>query len=282
MKVIIAKNAGFCFGVKRAIEEVRIILDKSENKVYSIGALIHNEKVVNELKDKGLIELNDVDDIKNLKNEVVIIRTHGIEKELYNCIRDNGNEIIDLTCPFVKKIHDIVEKYTNDAYNIIVIGDKNHPEVRGIMSYGSHVNVVLSENDIKELEIPKDSKVLVVSQTTADVETSEKLVDILRNFYYNIDVINTICNTTIDRQEEVKILAKVCDVMLIVGSTNSSNTVKLYNIAKTYQESTYIISDKNDLESLSINKKSKVGICAGASTPQYLIEEIVSDVRNEF
>lgn len=282
MEIIVAKNAGFCFGVKRAIEETEKLLACREKKIYSIGSLIHNEIVINRLKEKGLIELDDLSDIRSLKNETVIIRTHGIEKEIKELLIKNGNELIDLTCPFVSKIHEIVEKHSNDGYKVIVIGDKNHPEVRGIVSYGKEVYVILANDDIKSLNIPINSNILVVFQTTINSSGAEKLVDILRKIYYNIKVVNTICNTTRVRQEEVISLARVLDVMLIIGSPNSSNTLKLYELAKKYCGKAYLITDKTSLSNISFNKNEKVGVSAGASTPQYLIEEILTNVRNEF
>ena len=281
MEIIVAKNAGFCFGVKRAIEKTQDILCEKKGKVFSIGSLIHNELVTDDLKKKGLIEIDDISMISDIKNETVIIRTHGVEKEIYDILKKNNNEIIDLTCPFVKKIHDIVDEYSTKNYKIIVIGDKRHPEVRGIVSYGHEVSVVSTEDDIKKLTFDRKDKVLVVSQTTESVDKVEKLVDILRDFYYNIEVVNTICSTTIERQEEVGTLAKVLDVVIIIGSENSSNTMKLYNIASKYCNKTYIVSNRAYVKSIDLDDNMKVGICAGASTPQYLIEEIIEDVRNE-
>ena len=282
MEITLAKNAGFCFGVKRAVEKTYEILKSSDKKVYSIGSLIHNETVTNDLKEKGLVDINDYNDIKSLHNEKVIIRTHGIEKNIYNLLKENNNEIVDLTCPFVKKIHDIVEKHSEMGYKIIVVGDKNHPEVKGIVSYGKDIYVIIDEKEALKLPIDRKEKVLLVFQTTTDADKAQKLVAILKDFYYNIEVINTICNTTIDRQEEVKSLAKVLDVALIVGSTNSSNTMKLYNISKEFLDKTYIVSSVSDLKNIRIDEDNKVGVFAGASTPQYLIEEILTDVRNEF
>ena len=282
MEFIIAKNAGFCFGVKRAIDETYKILNTSDKKIYSIGSLIHNEIVINELYKKGLVEINSIDDIKKLHNEKVIIRTHGIEKDIYELLKNNGNDIIDLTCPFVAKIHNIVKEYSDMGYKVLVIGDKKHPEVKGIVSYGKDVSAIFSEKDIKDLDLSSNLQILVVFQTTTNATFAEKLVDILRDFYYNIKVINTICNTTIDRQDEVASLAKTLDVMFIIGSKKSSNTMKLYDISNMYCKNTYILSDKSDLINIKLKNDAKVGVCAGASTPQYLIEEILTDARKQF
>lgn len=283
MEIIIGENAGFCFGVKRAVDTAYDIIEKSEEKIYSIGPLIHNELVTSDLRNKGLIEINSYEDIITLKNKKVIIRTHGIEKEIYDILKSNNNEIIDLTCPFVSKIHTLVKEHSEKGYKIIVIGDKDHPEVKGIVSYAkSDIFVIINEDDIKELKINKDDKVFVIFQTTTNSKNAQKLVDILRELFYNIKLVNTICNATQNRQDEVKVLADTCDVMLVIGSSNSSNTKKLYEIAKTYCKDTFFLASAEDAKALKIDKNSKVGVSAGASTPKYLIEEILKNVRNEF
>ncbi len=286
MKIVVAESAGFCFGVKRAVVEAYKVLEQNTNdkqRIYSIGPLIHNEIVTDDLKSKGLTELNDLSDIKELKNEKVIIRTHGTLKSVEDELKKNGNDIIDLTCPFVSKIHKLVSEYSNNGYKIIVIGDKEHPEVKGIVSRAlSEIYVIISKNDINNLKIDKNAKILVVCQTTTNVNNAQILVDILRDLFYNIKIVKTICNATENRQEEVKKLAKNSDVMLIIGSKSSSNTKKLYEISKVFCENTYLLSEKSDTKNISINKDAIVGVSAGASTPENLIEEIIDNVRNEF
>lgn len=288
MKIVVAKSAGFCFGVKRAVVEAYKVLEQEEfkskkQKIYSIGPLIHNETVTDDLKSKGLIELNDIDDIRGLKNEKVIIRTHGTLKSIEEELKKNGNEIIDLTCPFVSKIHNLVSEYSENGYKIIVIGDKEHPEVQGIVSRAKNdIYVIISKNDINNLKIDKNDKILVVCQTTTNVNNAQILVDILRDLFYNIKIEKTICNATENRQEEVKNLAKNSDVMLIIGSRTSSNTKKLYEISKVFCANSYLLSKKTDTKNISIKKDAVVGVSAGASTPENLIEEIIDNVRNEF
>ena len=284
MEITVAKSAGFCFGVKRAVVDTYKILHESEGKkIFSIGPLIHNEIVTNDLKSKGLIELNDIEEINKLKNETVIIRTHGALKSIIDTLKSNNNEIIDLTCPLVSKIHNLVSNYSKKEYIIIVVGDKDHPEVKGIVSRAEgDIFVVINEDDINALKIDKNSKILVVFQTTTNVNNAKKLVDILRDLFYNIEVVNTICNATQKRQDEVKELAKISDVMLIIGSASSSNTKKLYEISKESCVNTYLLSDISDTKKISINNDAKVGVSAGASTPENLIEEIINNVRNEF
>lgn len=282
MEIIKAKNAGFCFGVKRAIDAVYKELSEN-NKIYCIGPLIHNEEVIKDLEKKGLIILNELSEINKLVNEVVVIRTHGIEKEINDILKSNGNKIIDLTCPFVKKIHNFVVEYSKKGYKIIVIGDKNHSEVKGIVSYStSDIKVVNSEEDIKKLDFNRNDKILIVLQTTSDSGKSKKLVDILKDLFYNYNLEYTICNATENRQKEVIALSKECDVMIIIGSRTSSNTKKLFEISKKHCENTYMLSNLSDFKQININKDAKVGVCAGASTPEYLIEEILENVRNKF
>lgn len=283
MEIIVAKNAGFCFGVERAVDAVYDLLKEDASELYSIGPLIHNELVTNDLKSKGLVEINNYDEIKNLKNNKVIIRTHGIEKDVYDLLTSSNNSIVDLTCPFVSKIHKLVKEYSENGYKIIVIGDKDHPEVKGIVSYAKEdIFVVINEEDIRNLKIDRNDKVFIVFQTTTNAENAQKLVDILKDLFYNYRLVNTICNATQNRQDEVKVLAETCDVMLIIGSNTSSNTRKLYEIAKKYCENTYLLTSIDGVKNIKIGKSVKIGISAGASTPKYLIEEILNNVRNEF
>lgn len=282
MEIIKAQNAGFCFGVKRAIDTVYKEL-RIHNKIYCIGPLIHNEEVIKDLEKKGLVTLNELPIINKLTNEVVVIRTHGIEKGIIDTLISNGNKVIDLTCPFVKKIHNFVKDYSIRGYKVIVIGDENHPEVKGIVSYSiSDIRVVNSEEDIKKLDFDRKDKVLIVLQTTSDSSKSKKLVDILKDLFYNYSLEYTICNATENRQEEVVSLSKECDVMLIIGSKTSSNTKKLFEISKKYCHNTHMLSNLSDFKQININKNAKVGVGAGASTPEYLIEEILENVRNKF
>ena len=283
MEIVLAENAGFCFGVKRAIDSVYDLLEKNDDEIYSVGPLIHNELVTNDLKNKGLIEINDYDEIGKLKNKKVIIRTHGIEKEYYELLKKNGNEIVDLTCPFVSKIHKLVRDYSEKGYKTIVIGDRDHPEVKGIISYAlDDIYVVNCEEDIRHIDIDRNDRVFIVFQTTTNASNAQKLVDILKDLFYNYSLVNTICNATQNRQEEVKDLSKICDVMLIIGSNTSSNTRKLYEISKKFCANTYLLNDSKDTKSIKIEKNAKIGVSAGASTPKYLIEEILNNVRNEF
>lgn len=281
--IILAKNAGFCFGVRRAIELVDKTLDQNSDSVYSLGPVIHNEFVLDKLAKKGL-KIIDKSDLTNIFNSTIVIRSHGVEKNIYEIIDKNNNKIVDLTCPFVKKIHKLVEKYSNLGKYIIVIGDPNHAEVQAIISYANNdISVISSKEDINGLKIPENQEIVVLFQTTANIEKSKKLVDILTNLFYNkCLVVNTICNATIDRQNEVNEISKNVDSMIIIGSKQSSNTKKLYDVSKVNCDNTYLINDVSELSKIKNIKNQKVGISAGASTPDDLIEEIVSNARTKF
>ena len=292
VSVTLAKNAGFCFGVKRAIDMVNENLKKF-GTLYCVGELIHNEKVIDELEKKGLV-IVDKEEALKLKNENVVIRSHGIEKKIFEEIERNGNNIIDCTCPFVKKIHKLVEEHSKNDEKIVVIGDKEHQEVKGIVSYGSpkseknidniskNIAVVNSVDELKGLQFDKNDKIFIVSQTTANIEKNKKIVDIFKDLFYNIQYVDTICNATEHRQNEVFEMSKCCDVMIIVGSKNSSNTKKLYDIAKNNCENTFYVNDVSELQNVNISTKNKIGISAGASTPSTLIEEILKYARTKF
>ena len=281
--IVLAKNAGFCFGVRRAIELVDKTLDQKSDSVYSLGPVIHNEFVLDKLAKKGL-KIIDKSDLTNIFNSTIVIRSHGVEKNIYEIIDKNNNKIVDLTCPFVKKIHKLVEKYADFGKYIIVIGDPNHAEVQAIISYSNNdISVISSKEDINRLKIPENQEIVVLFQTTANIEKSKKLVDILTNLFYNkCLVVNTICNATIDRQNEGNEISKNVDSMIIIGSKQSSNTKKLYEVSKVNCDNTYLINDVSELSKIKNIKNQKVGISAGASTPDDLIEEIVSNARNKF
>ena len=280
-ELLLAKTAGFCFGVKRAIDSVSKALDEYD-ELYSIGQIIHNERVVDDLSKKGLIVLND-DEALTLIKKSIIIRSHGIEKEKLIALQNNNNNIIDLTCPFVKRIHNIVSEASNHYDVILVIGNNDHEEVKGIVSYADiDIFVINNENAVNALKIDQKSRILVVFQTNFNIGYGKKLVVILRNMFYNLTVSNTICNATEERQEETRKLAQVSDSFLVIGSNSSSNTQKLYEIAKDNCQNVYLVNGVNDLNNVRIGKNDILGVSAGASVPDYLIQEITDYARTNF
>ncbi len=292
VEVQLAKSAGFCFGVKRAVETVyeQIEVQKqqaAEGKkalpIYTYGPIIHNETVVADLEEKGVRVINSAEELEALSEGVIIIRSHGVEKAIYDLIEQKHLICVDATCPFVKRIHNIVQKESENGKNILIIGNAGHPEVEGIMGWcSSKATVVETIDEMNNLQLPSDADICVVSQTTFNFNKFKELVDILNNTHYNVSVANTICNATEERQTEAKELASRADVMIVVGGAHSSNTRKLYEICSKECATTYFIQTLSDLH-LEIPKSVRlVGITAGASTPNNIIEEVQSYVRRNF
>ena len=284
MEVIKAKSAGFCFGVKKAMETVYQQIEANGNKpIYTFGPLIHNEEVVKELKSKGVEVVDSVEELKELKEGIVIIRSHGVSKDIYKIMEDNGIECVDATCPFVKRIHKIVDKESAQGKKIIIIGNDGHPEVEGIKGWSNTPAVVIEkEEEAVEFSCKSEEKICIVSQTTFNYNKFKELVEIFEKKGYDISVVNTICNATEERQTEAKKIAAEADVMIVIGGTHSSNTRKLYEICKNECENTHFIQTLDDLN-LELPKSVRlVGITAGASTPNNIIEEVQNYVRINF
>ena len=284
MEVIKAKSAGFCFGVKKAMETVYQQIEENANKpIYTFGPLIHNEEVVKELKSKGVEVVDSVEELKALKDGIVIIRSHGVSKDIYKIMEDNGITCVDATCPFVKRIHKIVDKESALGKKIIVIGNDGHPEVEGIKGWSNSPSTVIEkEEEALEFSCKSEEKICIVSQTTFNYNKFKELVEIFEKKGYDISVVNTICNATEERQTEAKKIAAEADVMIVIGGTHSSNTRKLYEICKNECEDTHFIQTLDDLN-LELPKSVRlVGITAGASTPNNIIEEVQNYVRINF
>ncbi|MBQ6814941.1 MAG: 4-hydroxy-3-methylbut-2-enyl diphosphate reductase [Lachnospiraceae bacterium] len=282
-QVKLAKTAGFCFGVKRAVNTVYEQIETGKSPIYTYGPIIHNEEVVKDLEERGVKVLNDENDIDNAdSNGTIIIRSHGVAKTIYDKTEKKGMSLIDATCPFVKKIHKIVSEKGNEGYHIIIIGNDKHPEVEGIKGWcvGS-VTVINSEEEASEFEILNDKKVCIVSQTTYNYNKFHKLVEIIEKKVYNVIIVNTICNATNERQVEAKQIATEAESMIVIGGKTSSNTQKLYEICKEECENTYYIQTAEDLRDVSLGD-GVVGITAGASTPKNIIEEVQANVRFKF
>ena len=286
MEVRLADCAGFCFGVKRAVDTVYEQL-KNGKTIYTYGPIVHNEEVVRELSEKGVRVLENKEDLKQLKAgekiPTVIIRAHGVAKEIYDIMEANGLECIDATCPFVKKIHRIVELKSNEGYHVIVVGDPKHPEVEGIVGWClGPVTVLETPEQAENFVKTEGEKLCIVSQTTYNYNKFQYIVEIFEKKGYNDSVVNTICNATEERQRSAKTIAADADVMIVIGGKHSSNSRKLYEICQMECEHTYFIQTLDDLH-LDLPKAVRlVGITAGASTPNKLIEEVQNYVRINF
>ncbi len=284
MEVVVAKSAGFCFGVKRAVDKVYEQIEKQEKKkIYTYGPIIHNEEVVKDLEKKGVSVIKSIEELKKIKDGIVIIRSHGATKEIYDIIEENGLVLEDATCPFVKKIHKIVEREKNNNRHIVIIGNANHPEVQGIRGWsGENTTVISNEEEANNFSAELTNKLCIVSQTTFNYKKFKYLVEIISKKGYDINVLDTICNATHERQKEAKEIASTVDRMIVIGGMNSSNTQKLFEICKNECNKTYYIQTLDDLNLDEINTGNRVGITAGASTPNNIIEEVHTNVRNEF
>ncbi len=282
-EVILAKTAGFCFGVHRAIDTV--YNQVGNNNVYTYGPIIHNEEVVKDLESKGVKVIDDIfdNDLCLGKDSTVIIRSHGVSKKAYDELVGRGVNIVDATCPFVLKIHKIVKEESHNGKQIIVIGNENHPEVEGICGWSeTPVIVIDTEEKAKKIELKKDKEVCIVSQTTFNYKKFQELVEIISEKGYNISIRNTICNATEERQAEASEIARKADAMIVIGGKSSSNTRKLYEICKNECNNTFYIQTLNDLDIDKLGMADCIGITAGASTPNNIIEEVYNNVRTYF
>ena len=273
-EVKLAKSAGFCFGVKRAVDLVYEEAKKGGD-IYTYGPIIHNEEVVGDLENKGVRVINSPEEIDNLKSGTIIIRSHGVSKDIYDRMINNGLNVIDATCPFVKKIHNIVSEESNQGNVIVIVGNKDHPEVQGIKGWSNGETYIIdSKEEIDKITINNGKKVCVVAQTTFNFNKFKELVEILTKRVYDIIAVNTICNATKERQTEAKSLALESDAMIVIGGRHSSNTQKLYQICKSECDNTMYIQTLDDLVIDELTSVRSVGITAGASTPNNIIEEV--------
>ena len=283
MKVIVAKSAGFCFGVKRAVDKVYELIGNGEKGIYTLGPIIHNENVVQDLESQGVYAIHELSEVDEKCPKKLVIRSHGVAKSVYDILDEKNIAYMDVTCPFVKKIHKIVQKESLSGKHIVIIGNENHPEVQGICGWcEGPFSVIETKEDAEKFEVPESSNICIVSQTTFNYNKFQELVEIISKKGYDKVVINTICNATEERQTEARDIAKCVDAMIVIGGRHSSNTQKLFEICKKECKNTYYIQTLDDLDLNVFQSASCVGITAGASTPNNLIEEVSKHVRNEF
>lgn len=280
MEITVAKSAGFCFGVQRAVDSVYKELEENSGKIYTFGPIIHNEQVVEDVNKKGIEVIDTVEQLKEIKEGTVVIRSHGVAKEIYDILEQQKLKIVDATCPFVKKIHNIVLDESNNGKTIIIIGNDNHPEVEGIKGWvNGEVIVINKEEQIEKLSLPEQTKACIVSQTTFNHNKFKYLVEIIRKKGYDITVVNTICNATHVRQVEAQKISSKVDGMIVVGGKNSSNTQKLYDICRNECENTFYVQTVKDLNLHELKSLKSIGITAGASTPKNIIEEVRTECQ---
>lgn len=283
MQIKLAKTAGFCFGVNRAVNIVYKLLEQGKS-VATLGPIIHNTEMVKELESKGVKTVECVEDTP--KNSTLVIRSHGVSKAVIDKINELSIDYVDATCPFVSKIHKLVSKAGNDGKTVIIAGDKNHPEVMGII--GHCVGECFTYKNCDELnmlinKIPNENnkQFFVVAQTTFDIKEWKKSIKILKKVYTNAEIFDTICNATSQRQAEADEISKESDLMLIIGDKKSSNTGKLFSICKRQCENTYLIETAKDIDNQMFSGVSDVGVTAGASTPARIIKEVLDTMSDE-
>lgn len=269
MEIIVAKHSGFCFGVDKAVKTAFNI--QSDERVFTLGELIHNSQVIEALKEKGIQTIDDIDELR--ENDCVIVRAHGIGKDVYEMLKMRNVRILDATCPYVKRIHEIVKRKQDEGFKIIIVGDPQHPEVIGINGWcEGKALIIADEEDAENLEY-SDEKICTVAQTTFRGSKYDAIFETLKKKFAFALKFDTICNATVQRQTEAAELSKVADAMVVVGGRNSSNTRKLYEICQQNCPKTYLIENADELPSL--NNIKTVGITAGASTPDWVIKEVI-------
>ena len=284
MEIVIGRTAGFCYGVKKAVEGAEKEITNSKEKVYCLGEIVHNKQVIRDLEKKGIIFVEDINEAKGK----TIIRAHGVPKKVYEEAQKKDIELKDYTCPNVLKIHKIVEEYTNKGYFLFLCGSKKHPENIGTISYSNQNSYIIEKEDdtfkaLDKLEKSGIKKLLVVSQTTYSLEKFYIIEEIIKNELprdVELVVKNTICKATEIRQKETEEISKKVDMMIIIGGKNSSNTKKLYDIAQKNCKSAVCIETIKELDKEKISQINKIGIMAGASTPQKSIDEVIGFLKN--
>lgn len=280
-EVVLSENAGFCFGANRGYNAVKDAISEGI-PIYTYGPILNNSFIVKGFEEKGVKVINDLSELDSLPKGKIIIRSHGVSKAEYEILSKSGFDIFDATCPFVKRIHRIVEKESLDGREIIVVGNPKHPEVCGIVGWSvKGATVIENSEEANRFSFAPDKSYCVVSQTTFNRNKFQELVELFEKRSYNILVMNTICDATSIRQTEAEELSKRAEVMIVIGDRQSSNSKKLYEICKSNCEQTYFIQELSDIVGRLPKVSGLVGITAGASTPKYIIEEVQSYVRND-
>jgi 4-hydroxy-3-methylbut-2-enyl diphosphate reductase len=274
MKIELAESYGFCFGVKRAI---KIAEDNKNSSTY--GPLIHNSKEIARLEQDYQVGLSD--NYKTFKaGDKAIVRTHGIQKQELEELKKSGVDVVDATCPYVTKPQEIAKQMSEDGYSVVIFGDESHPEIKGVKSYATNGAVVaIKADDLDGIKLKE--KIALIAQTTRKVENYMEFANYLIPKYKEVRVFNTICNATFENQDAVKCLSKKADVMLIIGGKNSSNTKQLYSISKDNCSDSYHIEDEKDLDFSWFSGKKLCGISAGASTPDWIIQNVIDEIEKQ-
>lgn len=276
MEIILAEDAGFCYGVKRAINLALNSVGKTQN-IYTLGPIIHNPQVVKKLTEQGIKEIKDIDQIES---GTIIFRSHGVSPKIYQKASEKGLKIIDATCPNVAKVQKIALHLQKKGYTLIVVGEKEHPEVKSILeTVNKNAYCISSVKEISKIPL-KINKIGIVAQTTQTLDNFKKIISKLIPYFKELRVFNTICHATLSRQKSSLQLAKKVEVMLVIGGYNSANTKKLTDICRKINSNTYHIEEAKELKEEWIKNKNIIGVTAGASTPFWIIEEVINKLKS--
>ncbi len=278
MEIIVAKNSGLCYGVKRALSIAENTRKDKKGNVFTFGDLIHNPQVISNLEREHIFS---VDDIRDLKQDTVIIRSHGVSPEIYRLLKQKSTEIIDATCPIVKKIQKLVELLSKTEEEIIIVGSKKHPEIKGLTGYSSGKGLIV-ENQEQAKRLPRKRKRSVLAQSTQDMFLFTEIIATLVKKTEELQVYNTICQSTQTRQKSTSELASCVDTLFIIGGKNSSNSFKLYQISKRVLPNTYFIENSEQITPYMLKGSKKIGLSGGASTPPEAIQEAVAKIKSSF
>jgi len=276
LDILVAKSSGFCFGVKRAINIAHKCAQETPGEIFTLGPIIHNPQVVKKLEASQVFAKKGLDEVSS---GTIIIRSHGVKLDEIRVAREKGLNIVDATCPFVKKAQDLVSLLSEEGYTVIVAGEKDHPEVKGLVSYGSK-EVIVADSPQEISSMARKKKIGIIAQTTLPVEKLEDIVSFCLHRASEIKVFNTICNATSIRQEESAELAEKADVMVVVGGKNSANTRRLADICKKVQPRTYHIEVADELKPEWFDRVASVGVTSGASTPDWVINDVVARLQH--
>ncbi len=278
MEIIVAKNSGLCYGVRRALDIASETRQKKTGKVFTLGDLIHNPQVIADLERQKIHSINDLD---GLNKATVIIRSHGASPDIYRLLTQKNIEIVDATCPIVKKIQKLVEILAKDKEEIIIVGDKEHPEIKGLIGFSQGKGIIV-ENEDQVKSLPNRKRRAILAQSTQDLYLFEKIVSALIEKTKELNVYNTICRSTQTRQKSTSELASCVDILFIAGGKNSSNTNKLYQISKRILPNTHFIESAAQIKPEMLKGAEKIGISGGASTPPRAIQEAVAKIKTSF
>lgn len=278
MEIIVAKNSGLCYGVKRALNLAKETRHERNGKVLTLGDLIHNPRVIVDLKKQGI---HSIENLNELKKGTIIIRSHGISPEVYESLEEKNMEIVDATCPIVKRIQKLVEILAENKEEIIIVGNKDHPEIKGLIGFSQERGIIV-ENEIQIKHLPHKKKRAVLAQSTQDLYIFGKIVTALIEKTVELRVYNTICHSTQTRQKSTSELASQVDTLFIVGGKNSSNTQKLYQISRRILPETYFVENAEQITPEMLKRAKKIGISGGASTPHEAIQEAVEKIKNSY